>query len=268
MGIIVTIIIICLIGGIIPVILVRLLSQTKSECNRFFSYWIVYFIYFLSFFFNLASSVTNITASFCSLTTCIGYETPYRTSIITALYPFDSNINDLSGYNIGIPSGLTALDYTPTTAYIRQAIGLTASNNHYIRIPYINLRQQSFTIQLWCFILNSVSVTDYPLFSQCGSDLICLSISIRNNRVIVSFDSLNNNATILTGASLIPVSVWQHITVVYDAIRYQQLIYVNGQTDAVSYGIIQPYQGSSIGANTYIGFSSSVNYSSSYFNGY
>lgn len=180
----------------------------------------------------------------------------------------DSNTNDLSGYSIGTAFGLAPLTYSPATSYVRQAIGFNALSNQYIRIPNINFKQQSFTIQLWYFIMSGGISVDYALFGQCSLDSICFSLSIRNSRVTLSFDSLNINASILTGATLLPSNTWQHVTFVYDATLYQQLIYINGQTDAISYGLIQPYQGSSVGASTYIGFSSSVNYTSSYFHGY
>lgn len=212
------------------------------------------------------ASIANQTISFCSSTTCIGNETPYRTSTITALYPFDENSNDLFSYNTGIAFGSIGPNYGVSTNYIRSSIELKPNRFQYVQIPYINFRQ-SFTIELWYLIYGSATGNDFGLFYQCGSDSICLGLSIRNNHVTLSFDSMNNSANILTGTTLLSPSYWNHITIVYDASLRKQLIYVNGYIDAVSNGATNPYQGTSLGSNTYIGVSSAVNYTSSYFNG-
>lgn len=157
--------------------------------------------------------------------------------------------------------------YGVSTAYIYSSLEIKPVKCQYIQIPYMDFRQQSFTIQLWYLIYGSAASIDYGLFYQCGSDSICLGLSIRNDRITLSFDSMNISANILTGGSFIASSYWTHVTVVYDAILRQQLICVNGLIDAVSSGITIPYQGTSFGSNTYIGISSAVNYTSSYFNG-
>ncbi|CAF1020142.1 unnamed protein product [Rotaria sp. Silwood1] len=214
-----------------------------------------------------SSFVTNLFVSACLSETCIGKETQYRTSIITALYPFDGNTNDLSGHFLGVAYGLPIPGYATATNYIRQSIDLDPTNQQYIRISHINLNQQSFTIQLWFLIRSSASLVDFGIFSQCDSDLICLSISIRNFRVTLSFDSMRSNVSTLFGGSILLRSYWYHITVVYDAVLCQQLIYINGKIDAIANGVT-PYQGTSLGATTYIGLSSSIDYPLSYFHGF
>ncbi|CAF3373930.1 unnamed protein product [Rotaria socialis] len=54
------------------------------------------------------SSFTNMTASICSTTTCIGKETPYHSSIVTSVYLFDGSVNDLTGYGTATLLGLSA----------------------------------------------------------------------------------------------------------------------------------------------------------------
>ncbi|CAF0855990.1 unnamed protein product [Rotaria sordida] len=228
-SIIVIVLVICSVAIILPPLFLRVFRQNSSS----------------------SSSVTNLFVSACSSETCIGKETQYRTSIITALYPFDGNMNDLSGYFLGIAYGLPIPGYTTATNYIRQSIDLDPTNQQYIRISYINLNQQSFTIQL----------------CQCGSDLICLSISIRNFRVTLSFDSLRSNVSTLLGGSILSRSYWYHLTIVYNAVLRQQLIYINGKIDAIA-NDVTPYQGTSISATTYIGLSSSINYPLSYSHGF
>ena len=222
-----------------------------------------------SVFYSLCSaSETNLTVSACSTKTCIGSETPYRTSIITALYTFDGTYNDLSGLYSGIAYGSSPPSYSSGTNYIRQSIELYITSNQYIAIPYISFRQQSFTIQFWFLISGSGTSVDYGVFSQCGADLICLSLSIRSGRIILSFDSMNSTGNLLIGSTVTSVSYWHHVTVVYDAIFRQQLIYVNGKIDAMSSGMTDPYRGTSSGVTTLIGRSSSFNYPLSNFHGY
>ena len=188
--------------------------------------------------------------------------------MITALYPFDQNINDLNGYNIGIFYGASVLSFSTTLSYVRQSINIDASLNQYIRISNINFRQQSFTIQLWFFIRNGATATEYGLFSQCDSDSICLLLSIRNYRTMLTFDSMNVNAFILKGTTTISVNTLYHITVVYDMTARQQSIYVNGRIDAISSGTIEPFQGSPMNTNTFIALTVSYNDTISYFDGY
>ena len=207
------------------------------------------------------ASFTNITVSACSLTTCIGKETPYRSSIVTVLYPFDGNMNDQSGYNTG--TSFSSLGFLPQ-AYSGQALWFT-SGLQYVQIPNVNLAQQSFTLQVWLLPTNLNTPGDYGIFGQCDSNSICLSLSLRNSRFALSFDSMNTNNNTLMGTDLITTNGWVHVTVVYDAVLFQQQIYVDGQIDAMSSSIVTPYRGNSFGATTTIGRSLSYAYQASYF---
>ena len=211
--------------------------------------------------------MTNLTASVCSSRTCIGSETPYRTSSVTALFPFDANYNDLSGMYYGFGYGSSSPTFSAGTNYIRLSIEMYLSNNQYLSIPDMNIRQRSFTIELWFLVASGGTATDSDLFSQCGSDLICFGLSVRSGRIILSFDAMNSSASVLISSSITSASTWYHLAVVYDADRRQQLIYINGGVDAVSSGIVNRYQGAATSVVTLIGRSSSFNYPSSNFNG-
>lgn len=192
----------------------------------------------------------------CSRSTCIGQETPYLTPMITRSYAFDGNLYDSVGTAPGTPLGVPLSTSYNTLAMAGQAYILTSFFFQYMSIPYVNLSQQSFTLQLWIvpYIDNA---TEIAIFSQCGStDNICFSLSLRNNHLIVSFDSANPNDVPLISSTIIPFYIWAHITVVYDALALQQLIYINGRIDTVSTGIIRPYQGTPAGTSlTAIGYS-------------
>jgi hypothetical protein len=170
-------------------------------------------------------------------------------------------LNDLSGYNTGTSFG--APGYTGQ-AYSGQALTVN-SIAQYVQIPNVNLAQQSFTLQVWLFPTNLNTPGDYGIFGQCDLNSICLSLSLRNSRITLSFDSMNTNNNTLTGSSLITTTNWVHVTVVYDAVLFQQQIYVNGEIDAVSRSIVTPYRGNSFGATTTIGRSLSYAYLASYF---
>ena len=85
-------------------------------------------------------------------------------------------------------------------------------------------------------------------------------------RFTFSMNSMNTSNMTLTGATVLLVNVYYHVAIVYDAIKYQQLIYVNGQIDSVSGGMVNPYQGSGTVITT-IGRSNSFAYPNSYFSG-
>ncbi|CAF1552412.1 unnamed protein product [Adineta steineri] len=211
---------------------------------------------------HLESSFANITVSACSKTTCIGKETQYHTSIITALYPFDGNYNDIIGYNTGVPSNSPSFQ----TGYVSQSVYFTYGSQQFIQIPNINLTKQSFTLQAWLLPTSMSSTNDLAIFGQCDSNSKCLSLSLRSARFALSFDSMNSSNIVLMGSSVI-TSGWVHVTVVYDITLFQQRIYVNGRIDAVSNNIVNPFQTISSVSTTTVAKTSSFAYGTSYYAG-
>jgi hypothetical protein len=204
----------------------------------------------------------------CSTTTCIGQETPYHSSIISVLYTFDGNVNDMSGYYSGTLLG-TPLPWFITNAYVgSQTINFYATYYEYVQIPYIALSQQTFTLQIWVLVYYPlIFPSDYGIFGQCDSNSVCFILTVRNARITLSFDSMNANNNTLVGSTVLNVYNWYHVSIVYDATLSQQQIYVNGRIDAVSRGIVPSYQGTSSGTVTTIGRSSSLATGYTYFNG-
>ena len=140
-------------------------------------------------------------------------------------------------------------------------------SNQYIEIPYVNLAQRSFTIETRLYPTNTSVLNDYGIFSQCDVNLICLSISLRNGRFILAFDSIYAANNTLIGGTIAATKEWIRLTVEYNAVLYQQQIYVNGRIDAVSRGMDSSYQGTSINSTTTIGRSRSFGYGLTYFQG-
>ncbi|CAF3767224.1 unnamed protein product [Rotaria sp. Silwood1] len=247
-----------------------LIKQAKNFRHRFIDWFNIIppFYIFIIRKTRSESSFTNITASSCSSSTCIGKETPYRTSIVTALYPFDGNTNDQSGYYTGTAFGTSSPSFS-SQAYVGQSINLNPSaQQQYIQISNLNLSKQSFTLQTWIYPGTNPASIDLGIFSQCDSNSICLSFSLRSGRFVLSFDSMNVNNISLTGSTIISQNQWIHVTVVYDAVLFQQQIYVDGQIDAISYGMINSYQGDlSSSTTTTIGRSSSYARGTTYFQG-
>jgi hypothetical protein len=206
-----------------------------------------------------------MTVSSCAATTCIGQETPYHTSMVTALFPFDGNFNDISGYVSGTAYGIPLPILSPSCYVGISSLNLISGDSQYIQIPYINFAQ-SFTIEVWLYPQTSLS-GDYGIFGQCNSNLKCLSLSIRNGRFTLSFDSMNSSNITLTSSSLVALSDWTHLTVAYDSTLLQQQIYINGIIDAITNGKVAPYAGTSSGSVTTIGRSTSSAYGLSYFVG-
>lgn len=144
-------------------------------------------------------------------------------------------------------------------------MNLSPASLQYVQIPYLNLAQ-SFTIEVWLFPTTSLA-GDYGIFGQCDVDFKCFSISLRNGRIALSFDAMNTTNNTLTTSSVVILSDWTHVTVVYNATLVQQQIYINGRVDATSIGTITPYTGTSFGSIATIGRSMSSAYGFSYFQG-
>ncbi len=213
----------------------------------------------------VVASFANMTASACSSTTCIGQETPYRSSITTTLFTFNGNTNDQSGYVSGVVFGGVSPGYAG--GYVAQALYLLLSPLQYVQVLNLNLAQQSFTIESWIYVPSFASSNDFGLFGQCDAYNVCMSLSLRNMRLTFSLNSMNMANITLTGATIIYSGIFFHVAIVYDATQYQQLIYVNGQVDAVSNGMVYPYQGNPASVTTTIGKSNSFAYPNSYFYG-
>ena len=214
--------------------------------------------------FLILASNANATTS-PSSTTCIGKETPYHTSIITALYPFDGNATDLSGSAPGTTFGNPT--YSIYSYVGSMALMVVASSQQYVQIPYVNLAQRSFTLETWLYTSTITIPSDFGIFGQCDSNLICISLSLRNGRFALSFDAMNTNNYTLIGSTIVSSPTWVHVTVVYDSGSSQQKIYVNGRIDAESITAVSSYQGTSSNSTTTIGRSISSVSGISYFTG-
>jgi hypothetical protein len=191
--------------------------------------------------------------------------------MITVLYPFDGNANDISGYGTGTLYGSTAPGFTSNSIMGSRAIVMNSPTfqTQYVQIPYINLAQQSFTIEAWIYPVNQASMVDYGIFSQCDSNNKCISLGLRNSRLIFSLDSMNVNNVTLVGTILISTvnPAWVHIAAIYDAVSFQQRLYVSGRVDAISRSLVVPYRGTPSGSVTTIGRSRWYAFGTTYFAG-
>ena len=173
--------------------------------------------------------------------------------MLTVLYPFNGNPNSLGSSASGILFGTSLPGYNGGSYIGTQAIQFNTGYQQYVQIPYLSLTQKSFTIEMWMYPSTVTVPMDYGIFCQCDSNLVCLSLNFRNARFVLSFDSMNSNNISITGTSVLSGSMWTHVTIVYDAVLFEQRIYVNGQIDAISRGIAPGYQGASSGGVTTIG---------------
>ncbi len=215
---------------------------------------------------NLATTTATTTPSPCASTTCIGQETPYRTSAATVIYPFNGNANDTTGRYAGTPNNAPPYvlqSYIGSSALLLNNPGPTQC----IGIPYVDLSRQSFTIEVWLYVISNSLLTDYGIFSLCDYNSTCLTISLRNGRFALSFDSMNTTNNTLIGNTFVPTREWIHLAVVYDSVWYQQLIYVNGRIDSISTSMIAPYRRTSLNSTAVIGASQSSAYGWTFFSG-
>lgn len=191
--------------------------------------------------------------------------------MVTALYPFDGNAIDIGGYATGTLFGSTAPGFTVNSNIGSRAIVLNAPTfqTQFVQIPYVNLAQQSFTIEAWISPVLLGSTTDYGIFGQCDTNNDCLSLSVRNSRLTFSLDAMNVNNLTLLGTIFINtiIPVWTHIAAVYDATTFQQRLYVNGRIDSISRSLVLPFRGTSSGSVTTIGRTRSFAFGTTYFSG-
>lgn len=224
--------------------------QVNSECSLFSlfrtEHGCIVQIYLIS-----ATATVNRSVSSCPGSTCIGNETPYRSSVTTLLYPFDGNMNDLIGNNIGVPLGNT-LPAANVQGYVNQGLILSLSAQQYVLLPPVNFARQSFTLQVWIYPTIMSIAVEMAIFSQCDPTAICFTLSIRNARLAMSFDSMNTSSFLL-GTAVLARDTWIHVTVVYDAALRQQQMYVNGRMDAISTSPIDPYRGVTLGSVATVG---------------
>lgn len=187
----------------------------------------------------------------------------------TALYTFDGNSNDMIGTAPGVVIGSNPSPYTYASYVGLQALLINNPSvaQQYIQIPYVLLSNRSFTLEVWLYPMYSISSADYGIFGQCDLNAICLSLSIRNGRIVLSFDSMHSSNRTLVGSTVTQKGSWMHIAVVYDAVLLQQRIYVNGQLDVISRGLVQPFEGTSSGTFATIGRTISAAYGTTYYAG-
>jgi hypothetical protein len=174
----------------------------------------------------------------------------------------------MTSYYSGTVFGTPVLGYTNNAYVGTQALNVNSASNQYVQIPYIALGQQSFTLQIWAYVQTPIIFpSDYGIFGQCDSNLVCFLLTVRNGRITLSFDSMNTNNNTLVGSTMFGGDNWYHVTIVYDATLSQQQIYINGRIDAVSRGLVSSYQGTSSGTVTTIGRSLSLASGYTYYNG-
>lgn len=214
----------------------------------------------------LSGSLTNITSSTCASTTCIRQPQQQTGLVTTIIYPFDGGFDALGEFGQSLGFGSSTPGFTGTYYVGNQSLSLSGPpQQQYVQIPFVNLAQKSFTIEAWLMIHNWVGLAnDYGIFGQCDSNGNCLSISLRNGRFALSFDAMNPNNNTLMGATINQLNYWLHVAIVYDAVLQQQQIYLNGQIDAVSRGMIAPFAVTSTSAVTTIGRTISAAYGTTY----
>lgn len=114
---------------------------------------------------------------------------------------------------------------TETYGWARGGLVFTPAATSRVRIPYIDLRSKSFTVQAW---VRPAIGTNLPVFTQCETATAdhCLSLGVSSNRASMSFGD-----TALTGEQALANGRWHHLAWVYDADRQTQSIYVDGVLD-------------------------------------
>ena len=171
-------------------------------------------------------------------------------STLIASWPFEQNVNDVSGngFNGQIINGAAF-----TGGYIGQAIQLKTNDTQFVNVPYINLVNRSFTIEVWVNLNILRPNGDLSIFSQCELHISgrCLHYIVRQNRPYLAFFGDD-----IIGRTNLTTSVWYHIAYVYDFSSNIKTVYLNGLSDGSSTDSgVGPSKGGYLGesGNTTIG---------------
>ncbi|CAF1122109.1 unnamed protein product [Didymodactylos carnosus] len=209
----------------------------------------------------IAAIVIPIAVKAGSPSTAATTTTTTAAPVVLAYWALQNNANDFYGNY----SGTTNCNwcYFTTTGFFYGYMFYMYSTNSYISVPstsYFNLNSRSFTFQIW-INLNSLSIGDQPIFSQCTCTTCsnqCLFLIIRSSKLYMGFtyNDLAGSTTLVTG-------VWYHVAFVYNYQTLQQIIYLDGVQDAISSNA-QPYLGTN--GTMYFGYSTLL--PSNYFNAY
>jgi hypothetical protein len=165
-------------------------------------------------------------------------------STLIASWTFEENTDDVSrnGRNGEIVNGAAFM-----TGYIGQAIVLRNSSSQYVNVSYINLVNQSFTIEAWVYLYTLSSTNDLPILGECELPILdsCLHCIIRQNKLFMGFFSDD-----LAGTTNFTAYTWYHVAYVYDYSLNVKSVYLNGLLDATSAAsILTPSIGPFLGTN-------------------
>ncbi|CAF1168271.1 unnamed protein product, partial [Didymodactylos carnosus] len=152
-------------------------------------------------------------------------------TLVVAYWGFDQNAYELYG-NYNGTTNCGSCQYS-TTSYFGGYFFYVYGVGYYMQVPatsYFNLNSRSFTFEAWIY-LQSLSVGDQPIFSQCTCTTCsnqCLVLMIRSSKLFMTFtyNDLSGTTTLATGT-------WYRVTFVYNYYTYQQIIYIDGVQDAV-----------------------------------
>ncbi|CAF2233870.1 unnamed protein product, partial [Rotaria magnacalcarata] len=190
--------------------------------------------------------------------------TSTATTITYVLWSFDNVTTDLYGvYNGELVNGATCTVSSSTIPYLGQGypLGLTSSLNQSFQVStFLNLASTSFTIEAW--IYSTVVTGDNGIMGQCECTSCkneCFFFLIRSSKLYVGF-TLND----INGLTTLTVNTWYHIAFVYDSVKQQQVLYLNGVQDNIK-SSASAYQGAN---GTFTVGSATFSTSTKFFNGY
>ncbi|CAF1159234.1 unnamed protein product [Adineta ricciae] len=160
--------------------------------------------------------------------------------VISIFWPFDNSAKDLNNVYATNFSGITysALGITGYGA----ALSLTYSATSYVMVstPYVNLRNRSFTIDLWANPASGMSANDYPFVVICQTtspNYRCLQALLRSGKPMLTlyYSDCESSRSVKS-------STWIHLAFIYDYASNTMSLYVNGYLDT-NCSSVSPFQG-------------------------
>ena len=183
----------------------------------------------------LVTSTTTTSSTTTTTTTSSTTTTTASSSLVTILYDFDQGVNDVYFNSFGIYNGLA----TNSAAYVSPGITGYGCAMHFVASNlqtmvtiqnWIDLRNASFTIEFWMYLISAPNVTggDLGIFGQCQNQTAdyCLHIIVRGGKI--GFGFYNDDGI---GRTNLSAGVWYHIACVFARSTLHQIIYVNGVSE-------------------------------------
>ncbi|CAF1159170.1 unnamed protein product [Adineta ricciae] len=199
-----------------------------------------------TFYFRQLPPVTSVNTNYSTTQTRLTTVLTNAAATTTTIKPATTNL-----YNAGNAKDLSNVYTTNFSSITYSALGITGygaalsltySATSYVMVstPYVNLRNRSFTIDLWANPTSGMSTNDYPFVVICQTtspNYRCLQALLRSGKPMLTlyYSDCGSSRSVKS-------STWVHLAFIYDYTSNTMSLYVNGYLDT-NCSSVSPFQG-------------------------